>query len=189
MSPASDATIVMNASAANPALARWHTLRAPAAAREILPCCGSRVWASQLAAERPLSSMDELCAASDRVWAGLSEEDWQQAFDSHPRIGQQHARSATAASLAWSAQEQASVTSAASATDESTKVALAAANRQYEEKFGRIFIVCATGKSTTEILSILNARMNNAPAVEWREAAEQQRQITKLRLRRWLGAD
>ncbi len=177
--------MAMTTGDANPVLARWHTLRVPAAAREILPCCGSRVWAARLAGERPFPSVDELCAASDRVWAGLSEEDWRQAFESHPRIGEQHASSATATSLAWSSREQATAIS----QDDAAKLALAEANRQYEEKFGRIFIVCALGKSVSEILSILNARMNNAPTVEWREAGEQQRQITQLRLLRWLGAD
>ena len=69
------------------------------------------------------------------------------------------------------------------------KLALAEGNRQYEERFGRIFIVCASGKSAAEILAILNARMQNTIAAELLEAAEQQRQITQLRLRRWLGTD
>ena len=71
--------------------------------------------------------------------------------------------------------------------EDATKLALAEENRQYEERFGRIFIVCASGKSAAEILAILNDRLNNTPAAELLEAAEQQRQITQLRLRRWLG--
>jgi len=74
-------------------------------------------------------------------------------------------------------------------SEDATNLALAEGNRQYEDRFGRIFIVCAAGKSAAEILSILNARMNNTVATEWREAAEQQRQITQLRLRRWLGVN
>jgi 2-oxo-4-hydroxy-4-carboxy-5-ureidoimidazoline decarboxylase len=84
--------------------------------------------------------------------------------------------------LKWSAGEQAAAKADTHATD-----ALDAANREYERKFGRIFIVCATGRSAAEILAALRARMANDAATEWNEAAEQQRQITQLRLRKWLG--
>jgi 2-oxo-4-hydroxy-4-carboxy-5-ureidoimidazoline decarboxylase len=174
----------MTAPAANSTLARWNSLDATTAAREILPCCGSSAWAAELAARRPFANPEDLFEGSDWVWAGLSETDWREAFDSHPRIGQQHARSATAESLAWSSAEQ----SAAATEEDATKLALAEANRQYEEKFGRIFIVCASGKSAAEILAICNTRRNNSAADELLEAAEQQRQITQLRLRKWLGA-
>jgi len=172
----------------NDVLLRWNTLDPVVAAREVLPCCGSRAWAKGLAAQRPISDPDQMFAASDRVWAALIEKDWQEAFDSHPRIGQQHARRATTESLTWSAQEQKAAV-AAGPEEDATKLALAEGNRQYEERFGRIFIVCASGRSAAEILSILNARMQNTAAMEWFEAGEQQRQITQLRLRRWLGAD
>jgi 2-oxo-4-hydroxy-4-carboxy-5-ureidoimidazoline decarboxylase len=167
-----------------PTLARWNDLTAPIAAREVLPCCGSAAWAAALASRRPFASAEELLEGSDWVWASLPEADWQQAFDSHPRIGQQHAHAATAESLAWSSDEQRAVAT----QQDATKLALAEANRQYEEKFGRIFIVCATGRSAAEILAICNTRMNNSAADELLEAAEQQRQITQLRLRKWLGA-
>jgi 2-oxo-4-hydroxy-4-carboxy-5-ureidoimidazoline decarboxylase len=170
---------------ASAVLTRWNDLDAEAAAREILPCCGSLAWAESLAARRPFAEAEELCALSDAVWAGLAEDDWREAFDSHPRIGQTHARAATTESLAWSSEEQ----RAAVSPDEAAKLAQAEANRQYEEKFGRIFIVCATGKSAAEILAICQRRMSNTPAAEMLEAAEQQRQITQLRLRRWLGAN
>ena len=169
----------------NPVLARWNALDAESAAREVLPCCGSRAWAEALAARRPFAGGPDLFAASDQVWGVLPEPDWREAFDSHPRIGQQHARAATAESLAWSTQEQ----RAAMSPEDAVKLALAEGNRQYEERFGRIFIVCASGKSAAEILAILNARMQNTIAAELLEAAEQQRQITQLRLRRWLGTD
>jgi 2-oxo-4-hydroxy-4-carboxy-5-ureidoimidazoline decarboxylase len=169
---------------ANATLGRWNSLDAEPAAREILSCCGSRAWAEALAARRPFSDPEKLFEDSDWVWAGLAEDDWREAFDSHPRIGQQHARAATVESLAWSAQEQ-----SAAAQEDASKLALAEGNRQYEERFGRIFIVCATGKSAAEILATLNTRMNNTAADEVLEAAEQQRQITQLRLRRWLGVN
>jgi 2-oxo-4-hydroxy-4-carboxy-5-ureidoimidazoline decarboxylase len=177
--------LIMTTSSSNAVLAKWNSLDAAYAAREILPCNGSSAWADGLVALRPFVTPEELLVISDRVWANLAEDDWHEAFDSHPRIGQQHARVATSESLAWSSEEQ----RAAMSTEDAQKLALAEGNRQYEEKFGRIFIVCATGKSATEILTILNARMKHTAADELLEAAEQQRQITQLRLRRWLGAD
>lgn len=165
-------------------LARWNNADAEPAVREILPCCGSVAWAEALVSRRPFASPEELFTTSDLVWQGLPEDDWREAFDSHPRIGQHHATSATAQSLAWSSQEQ----SAAASPEDVTKQALAEANQAYEQKFGRIFIVCATGKSAAEILAICRARISNDPATEMLEAAEQQRQITRLRLRRWLAA-
>jgi len=143
------------------------------------------VWAESLANHRPFASADELFESSDAIWWALAERDWQEAFDSHPRIGQQHAKSATAESLKWSSEEQ----RAAMALDQAVKAALAEGNRRYEEKFGRIFIVCASGRSAAEILQILEQRMQNPPDLELKEAAEQQRQITQLRLRRWLGVE
>lgn len=178
-------TSTMSLGTVNAALERWNSLGTADAAREVLPCCGSRVWAEGLAGRRPFGSAEELSATSDAVWWALPETDWQEAFDSHPRIGQQHARSATAESLEWSTREQ----RAAMSPDEELKAALAEGNRRYEEKFGRIFVVCASGRSAAEILAILEQRMENSADVELKEAAEQQRQITQLRLRRWLGAD
>jgi 2-oxo-4-hydroxy-4-carboxy-5-ureidoimidazoline decarboxylase len=171
------------------ALIHWNALDAQSAASEVLPCCGSRAWANCLTALRPFEDEQQLYEASDRVWDGLTDDDWREAFDSHPRIGQQRARSATSESLVWSSQEQRAAMSSTGSQGDAVKLALAEGNRQYEERFGRIFIVCAAGKSAAEILAILNARMNSTPSLEWREAAEQQRQITQLRLRQWLGAN
>jgi 2-oxo-4-hydroxy-4-carboxy-5-ureidoimidazoline decarboxylase len=167
----------------NEVLARWNTLDPEAAAREALPCCGSNAWAAALASKRPIPDEASLIAASNLIWLALPESDWREAFDSHPRIGQKAPQShTTAESLRWSAQEQHATLS----EDTATKRALEEANLRYEQKFGRIFIVCASGKTSTEILSILEARMNNDAAAELHEAAEQQRQITQLRLHRWL---
>jgi 2-oxo-4-hydroxy-4-carboxy-5-ureidoimidazoline decarboxylase len=167
----------------NPVLARWNSIEPALAAEQILPCCGSRAWAAELVARRPIADEDHLLITSDAIWISLSEAAWQEAFDSHPRIGQQRAKAATEASLTWSATEQ----SAAMSADDTAKFALAEGNRLYEEKFGRIFIVCASARSATEILAILEARMKNDAVREVDEAAEQQRQITQLRLQRWLG--
>jgi 2-oxo-4-hydroxy-4-carboxy-5-ureidoimidazoline decarboxylase len=167
----------------NLTLEAWNALSPDAAAAAILSCNGAQAWATQLAALRPFATPFDLTCTADIVWRSLDEAAQQQAFDSHPRIGERHAKSATAASLALSSEEQ----SAAQLTTE-TEAALAAANRAYEAKFGRIFIVCATGKSAEEMLAILQHRLSNDPATERREAAEQQRQITQIRLRKWLAA-
>ena len=168
----------------NQILENWDRLEQETATEVLLPCNGSRAWAIGVVNLYPFETPEELFAASDKVWQALSEQDWQQAFDSHPRIGEHKAKAATEQSLTWSSGEQ----SAAQLTED-IQAALAAANREYEAKFGRIFIVCATGKSATEILAILQRRMNNTAAAEMLEAAEQQRQITQLRLRRWLGVN
>jgi 2-oxo-4-hydroxy-4-carboxy-5-ureidoimidazoline decarboxylase len=173
-------------------LARWNRLPAADAENEILPCCGSRAWARGLASRRPIADEASLLAASDETWRALGESDWLEAFRSHPRIGETHAvsamgeRSVGERSAAWSAQEQSNVTAEADNNADAVKIALAAANRDYEQRFGRIFIVCATGKSAAEMLAILRHRMQNSAAAELLEAAEQQRQITQIRLRKWL---
>jgi 2-oxo-4-hydroxy-4-carboxy-5-ureidoimidazoline decarboxylase len=168
----------------NKTLARWNSLDPDAAGREVLPCCGSHAWAAALAGRRPIADEASLMELSTSIWKDLPEEAWQEAFDSHPRIGQRHAQAhTTEQSLRWSAQEQRT----ALAQDDTAK--LDEANRRYEQKFGRIFIVCASGKTSSEILALLEARMTNDPATELREAAEQQRQITQLRLRRWLESN
>jgi len=165
-------------------LTEWNLMGPEAAARAILPCCGSQAWAKQLAARRPFADVAALSAASDAVWGALPRADWQQAFDSHPRIGQEKAKQATEESLHWSAQEQ-----SAASPDELAKATLHEGNRRYEERFGRIFIVCATGKSAEEMLAILEQRMQNSDDAEWNEAAEQQRQITQLRLKKLLAQE
>jgi 2-oxo-4-hydroxy-4-carboxy-5-ureidoimidazoline decarboxylase len=166
---------------ANPTLAAWNALDPAAAADAILPCNGSRAWAESLAAQRPFATPYDLTCTADIVWRSLPPEDWQQAFDAHPRIGEHHAKAATAASLALSTAEQSTAQFTTGLQQQ-----LAAANRLYEQTFGRIFIVCATGKTAAELLTILNARLSNNTAAERNEAAEQQRQITQLRLRKWL---
>ncbi len=164
-------------------LARWNDASREAATTQILPCCGSRSWAAEMAATRPFQDECALMAASDEVWRSLSESDWMEAFNSHPRIGESNAPTSSAhRSSAWAMQEQKKAADAG----EAVKIALAEGNRDYEKKFGRIFIVCATGKSAAELLEILRRRLQNDAAAELHEAAEQQRQITQIRLRKWL---
>jgi OHCU decarboxylase len=172
----------------NDVLGRWNLLPADEAATAILSCCGSNGWARGMVARRPLADEDALLAASNDTWRSLAPSDWMEAFHSHPRIGQSRApdpvspQSPAIQSVAWSAQEQRNVADG----DDATKIALAAANREYERRFNRIFIVCATGKSASEILAILQRRLKNDAETELSEAAEQQRQITEIRLKTWL---
>jgi 2-oxo-4-hydroxy-4-carboxy-5-ureidoimidazoline decarboxylase len=165
-------------------LARWNSLSKADAAKDILPCCGSTAWAEGIARRRPLPDEATLLAASDETWRNLAEEDWMEAFRSHPRIGESKGSGAAAVqSLAWSKQEQQNVTAA----DNAFKNGLAEANKEYEARFNRTFIVCATGKSAQEILEILRRRLRNDDETELREAAEQQRLITHIRLKKWLA--
>jgi OHCU decarboxylase len=134
---------------------------------------------------RPFGSIAELVEASDRVWRGLGVEDWDEAFRSHPRIGERKApAAATKRSASWSRREQDGV----HAQDATVLGELARRNAEYEARFGRVFLVCATGKSAAEMLAILRRRLLNDEETELREAVEQQRQITLLRLRKWLSA-
>jgi 2-oxo-4-hydroxy-4-carboxy-5-ureidoimidazoline decarboxylase len=154
------------------------------AVSEILPCCGSKAWAAGMASKRPVRDAATLLVTSDAIWGGLGEPDWLEAFRSHPRIGESRAEEAAPAqSWAWSKQEQ----QKAAEADEVMKKALKWGNREYELKFGRIFIVCATGKSAGDILEILRRRLQNDSATELRQAAEEQRQIIQIRLRKWLA--
>lgn len=164
-------------------LARWNLLPAGEAAREILPCCGSKTWARGMVSKRPLADEDALLAAADETWKNLTPSSWMEAFNSHPRIGESRpAQAAPAQSLEWSAQEQQNVEDSEAAM----KTALADANREYERRFNRIFIVCAAGKSAAEILQVLQRRLKNDADTELHEAAEQQRQITQIRLKKWI---
>jgi 2-oxo-4-hydroxy-4-carboxy-5-ureidoimidazoline decarboxylase len=167
------------------ALARWNGLQFFEAAEEILPCCGSKAWARGVAARRPIRNETTLLTICDEVWKELPESDWMEAFQSHPRIGESHApATALPQSVSWSKTEQHGV----SAADDEMKRALAEGNRAYEQRFKRVFIVCASGKSATEILEILRRRLRNDDKTELQEAAEQQRQIAHIRLRKWISS-
>lgn len=183
-------------------LTRWNSLPIDEALQAILPCCGAKAWAQGMAARRPLVDEALLLAAADDTWRNLTRSDWMEAFHSHPRIGESKPSASEPQSppvlhlseqplperflpnqsVEWSAQEQRNIAD----TDSGMKIALAEANREYERRFNRIFIVCASGKSAPEILEILRRRLMNDPETELDEAAEQQRQITQLRLRKWL---
>jgi OHCU decarboxylase len=164
-------------------LARWNSLPIDQALRAMLPCCGSKKWAQGMADRRPFADETALLAAADETWDNLERSDWMEAFQSHPRIGESPTPTASLAqSVEWSAQEQRNVAGAEAAV----KSALAVANREYERRFNRIFIVCASGKSASEILQMCQRRLKNDAETELREAAEQQRQIMQIRLKKWL---
>jgi 2-oxo-4-hydroxy-4-carboxy-5-ureidoimidazoline decarboxylase len=169
----------------NPVLARWHALPPDEATTEILSCCGSHAWAAKLVAMRPFADQQSLFAAADHCWQNLPQAHWLEAFRSHPRIGEKHAENkTTAASAAWSRSEQSQMNEA----DAAILLRMREGHRQYEERFGRIFIVCASGKQPAEMLRILEHRLTNDPAQELLESAVQQQQIMQLRLRKWLEA-
>lgn len=164
------------------ALTQWNALTPDAAAQAILPCCGSFAWARCMAKQRPIRNAEQLLEIAGEVWRGLPEGDWQDAFQSHPRIGERTAPpGATARSSAWSAEEQRSATTPDAAEQ------LASANHRYEQRFGRTFLICATGKTAPEILVALEERLGNDALTELWIAAEEQQRITELRLRQWMA--
>jgi OHCU decarboxylase len=137
-----------------------------------------------MVARRPFASVDDALAAADESWAPLGPNDWREAFSHHPRIGErQSVVPQDARAAGWSSSEQGLVESAVGATRDE----LARVNREYEAKFGHIYIVCATGKSADELLAIARRRLQNEPAAELCVAADEQHQITRLRLRRLLS--
>ena len=133
---------------------------------------------------RPFASLDELIAKADRIWWSLHSGDWLEAFHSHPKIGEKKAAAPTAVEARrWSEDEQLGIRNSAP----QTLAELADLNRAYEEKFGYIFIVCASGKSSQGMLTILHDRLKNNAAQELRMAAAEQAKITELRLRKLLA--
>jgi OHCU decarboxylase len=166
----------------NAVLDRWDKAEDSEALSAMIACCGAKRWARAMVALRPIASVVELSLAADRVWSTMEEADWMEAFACHPRIGERKAAHVSAKSQAWSRQEQSSAADA----EEAVLAELAAGNALYDERFGFTYIVCATGKSAEEMLSILNRRLASERATELLEAAEQQRQITQIRLGKWL---
>lgn len=168
------------------AIDRINAIPPAQAEAEFLKCCGSRRWAEKMTAERPFEDVAEMITAADRIWWALESADWLEAFTGHPKIGETKAAASVAPeSLSWSATEQ----SGTRASTQQTMEDLAELNRQYQEKFGFIYIVCATGKSAEEMLAILRDRLNNDAATELHNAAAEQAKITTLRLNKLLDTD
>ena len=163
-------------------LGRLNRLSADEARAALLDCCGSTRWAREVAALRPFRDVERLLAEGERVWFALEHEDWLEAFRAHPRIGGKKAEVGVSEDARrWSEGEQ---SRAREASDE-TKDALVEANREYEEKFGFIFIVCATGKTAEEMLALLRGRLKNERETELRVAASEQWRITVLRVKKF----
>jgi OHCU decarboxylase len=152
-------------------------------ASAFLSCCGSRRWAQKMTAARPFADIPALLKQAEEIWQNLETRDWFEAFAAHPKIGAKKAvPQATAQSAEWSQGEQSGTSSAS----DSERTDLEKLNRLYEEKFGFIFIVCATGKSAGEMLEICRRRLDNAADAEIRIAADEQRKITEIRLKKLL---
>jgi 2-oxo-4-hydroxy-4-carboxy-5-ureidoimidazoline decarboxylase len=150
---------------------------------ELTKCCGSSSWINRILQFVPADDMIELLEDAEEQWWKCNEEDWKEAFGHHPKIGDVELLTKKFASTAqWAFGEQSSVNVASKETIE----ALAEGNRLYEEKFGYIFIVCATGKSAEEMLALLQTRLENKPEEEIKIAADEQNKITKLRIEKLL---
>ena len=152
----------------------------PEARRLLTTCCGSSAWVERMLGRRPFGSEERLTAAAGEAWADLTHTDWLEAFSHHPKIGDRASLAKRFAATAHlSAREQRGVDDAtAQVLDD-----LAAGNRAYEDRFGYIFIVCASGRSAAEMLALLQQRLHNDAATDIRVAAGEQLRITELRLR------
>lgn len=156
----------------------------PQLKEELLKCCGSSTWVKMMMAYFPADSMEGLLEQAEEIWYECSEDDWKEAFAHHPKIGDVESLTKKFASTAqWASGEQSGVNTAATGTI----TALAEGNRLYEEKFGYIFIVCATGKSAEEMLTLMQDRLKNDPEKEIKIAAAEQNKITKLRLQKLIA--
>ena len=165
-------------------LADFNALPSAQAESALLDCCGSTRWAAGVASRRPYATMEKLHKAADGIWWNLGRADWLSAFSHHPQIGEKPAIGSESA-RGWAEGEQ---TGARAASDD-VKARLARANRAYFEKFGYIYIVCATGKTAEGMLAILNQRLQNDLPSELSIAAEQQRLITRIRLEKLLAGE
>ncbi len=154
------------------------------AAKALQDCCGSKKWVEQVLARRPFCDAGGLYDASDDAWSALKRKDWLAAFRAHPAIGgKKAAAKQSEAARRWSAGEQ----SVAQKASPDTLAVLAAANQAYQATFGHVFLICATEKTSDEILKSLKERLGNDPEVELRIAADEQKKITRLRLEKLLA--
>lgn len=152
-----------------------NALPEPDARRALLQCCGSARWAREVASRRPFADRDSLHRVAAEVWSSLAPSDWLEAFSHHPRIGER--------GTGWSNEEQ----SAARGAGDDTLARLARRNHDYEQRFGHVFLIRATGRSAEEMLGNLERRMSNSPDEELRVAAGEQADITRLRLDKLLS--
>jgi 2-oxo-4-hydroxy-4-carboxy-5-ureidoimidazoline decarboxylase len=161
-------------------LAEWNALSPAPAERELLVCCAAPAWAAGMVKERPFPSIASVLAASDRLLTGLDWLDLRAALDAHPRIGERIKRQGTEAD--WSRREQAG----AQGADEATARALVEANEAYEERFGHVFLIFATGRSAGEMLAAARERLHHDEITEQAVVRGELAKITRLRLERLL---
>jgi 2-oxo-4-hydroxy-4-carboxy-5-ureidoimidazoline decarboxylase len=157
-------------------LAVFNTASASDAEDDVARCFASRSFAAAIAAGRPYDDFDALDAAVDAGFARVGWADVAEALRDHPRIGDQTASG-------WSAAEQAGATS----VGEDVADALTVGNRDYEDRFGHVFLICATGLTGGQMLAALRYRLGNDPAEERRIVTDELRKITRLRMRKLLG--
>jgi len=166
-------------------LAELNQLDKPTLALTLGKCCGATAWIEDMCQIFPVSDEQILFTKAHDIWYNLAENDWLEAFTHHPKIGDINSlKEKFASTSAWASGEQGSVKQASQQVLE----ALAEGNRAYEEKFGYIFIVCATGKSADEMLALLQARLPNQPEDEIKIAMGEQAKITQIRLEKLLAA-
>lgn len=160
-------------------IARLDAASSDEAASTLMRCCGSTRWAKGMVAARPFRTAERLFEAAESAWSKTGPEDWREAFSHHPRIGDMdRLRERFARTADWSTQEQGGLSGA---SDEVLRT-LADANREYEARFGFIFLICATGKTAQQFLEALRARLHHAPDEELKIAAAEQAKITRIRL-------
>jgi 2-oxo-4-hydroxy-4-carboxy-5-ureidoimidazoline decarboxylase len=160
-------------------LEHFNTLSVGAASDELFKCCGSSSWVKVLSERIPFASVEELKNDSDKVWFSLQEKDWLEAFSHHPKIGDiKSLEKKFMSTKEWTSNEQLAVNTAT----QNVLTELKELNDAYEKKFGYIFIVCATGKSAEEILTILKSRLRNSSEEEIKIAMQEQNKITHLRI-------
>ncbi|WP_370949709.1 2-oxo-4-hydroxy-4-carboxy-5-ureidoimidazoline decarboxylase [Amycolatopsis sp. cg5] len=154
----------------------------PDAERDLLACCASPRWAGRVAARRPFTDVDALVKAGDAELATLEWDGIVEALSAHPRIGDRAA--GTGKEATWSRGEQA----AAAESADDVKAQLAAGNAEYERRFDRVFLICATGLDASEILANLRVRLGNDDETEREVVRDELRKIVALRLRKLVAA-
>jgi 2-oxo-4-hydroxy-4-carboxy-5-ureidoimidazoline decarboxylase len=165
---------------ATPGLAGFNDASAAMAERELLSCCASPRWARQLAAGRPYRNLAALVAAADTALAALPWQEVERALAAHPRIGDRI--TGADRESGWSRREQAGM----AAADPATRTALAQANREYEQRFGHVFLIFASGRGDAELLAAARARLRNDRTVEREIVRTELGKIVRLRLARLL---
>jgi 2-oxo-4-hydroxy-4-carboxy-5-ureidoimidazoline decarboxylase len=153
------------------------------AERELLACCAARRWADEVLVRRPYHDVATLERVSDAVFAQLTWRDIEEALAAHPRIGERERATGAGREASWSREEQ----SAAASDDEAILNELRAANGEYERRHGRVFLICATGRSAGEILGELRTRLDNDEETERAVVREELRKIVTLRLQKLVG--